>query len=112
VSLTVSVQPDEWEAVEADLWEHRASYRGVSLLGASGDYDYPQAPFQAIYTDEEIDAMNPTPERRATMIEARALWELIKRSAQPVDYEAQLEGEDTTAPLAVDACAGGMCELK
>lgn len=112
VSLTVSVQPDEWEAVEADLWEHRASYRGVSLLGATGDYDYPQAPFQAIYTDAEIDAMNPTPERRATMIEARALWELIKRSAQPVDYEAQLEGEDTTAPLAVDACAGGMCELK
>ena len=112
VSLTVSVQPDEWEAVEADLWEHRASYRGVSLLGASGDYDYPQAPFQAIYTDEEIDAMNPTAERRAAMIEARALWELIKRSAQPVDYEAQLEGEDTTAPLAVDACAGGMCELK
>lgn len=112
VSLTVSVQPDEWEAVEADLWEHRASYRGVSLLGATGDYDYPQAPFQAIYTDAEIDAMNPTPERRATMIEARALWELIKRSAQPVNYEAQLEGEDTTAPLAVDACAGGMCELK
>jgi ribonucleoside-diphosphate reductase alpha chain len=112
VSLTVSVQPDEWEAVEADLWEHRASYRGVSLLGASGDYDYPQAPFQAIYTDEEIDAMNPTAERRAAMIEARALWERIKRSAQPVDYEAQLEGEDTTAPLAVDACAGGMCELK
>lgn len=112
VSLTVSVQPDEWEAVEADLWEHRASYRGVSLLGASGDYDYPQAPFQAIYTDAEIDAMNPTAERRAAMIEARALWELIKRSAQPVDYEAQLEGEDTTAPLAVDACAGGMCELK
>ena len=112
VSLTVSVQPDEWEAVEADLWEHRASYRGVSLLGASGDYDYPQAPFQAIYTDEEIDAMNPTAERRAAMIEARALWELIKRTAQPVDYEAQLEGEDTTAPLAVDACAGGMCELK
>lgn len=112
VSLTVSVQPDEWEAVEADLWEHRASYRGVSLLGASGDYDYQQAPFQAIYTDEEIDAMNPTAERRAAMIEARALWELIKRTAQPVDYEAQLEGEDTTAPLAVDACAGGMCELK
>ena len=112
VSLTVSVQPDEWEAVEADLWEHRASYRGVSLLGASGDYDYPQAPFQAIYTDEEIDAMAPTAERRAAMIEARALWEIIKRTAQPVDYEAQLEGEDTTAPLAVDACAGGMCELK
>jgi len=112
VSLTASVRPDEWEAVEADLWEHRAAYRGVSLLGATGDYDYPQAPFQAIYTDEEIDAQNPTPERRAEMIKAREMWALLKATSRPVDYEALDEAADTTAPLAVDACAGGMCELR
>jgi ribonucleoside-triphosphate reductase (thioredoxin) len=112
VSLTLSVKADEWADVEADLWAHRAQYRGVSLLGATGDYDYPQAPFQAIYTDEEIDAQSPTPERRAEMIKARETWELIKATSRPVDYEALNEATDTTAPLAVDACAGGMCELR
>ena len=112
VSLTVSVKVDEWADVEADLWAHRAQYRGVSLLGATGDYDYPQAPFQAIYTDAEIDAQSPTPERRAEMIKARETWERIAATSRPVDYDGLGEEADATAPLAVDACAGGMCELR
>lgn len=54
VSNTINVKDDEWEAVEGCIYEHRKSYAGVSLLGALGDLDYPQAPFTRVLTVEEI----------------------------------------------------------
>ncbi len=57
VSNTVTVRDDEWTEVGAFLFEYRADFTGVSLLPASGDKDYAQAPMCAVLTRDELDAM-------------------------------------------------------
>lgn len=52
VSNTITV--DDWEEVEAYIYENRRSLCGVSLLAASGDKAYPQAPFTEILDVESI----------------------------------------------------------
>src|SRR5690606_3740520 len=43
-------------AVADVIYDHRDAFSGVSLLPAGGDLDYPQAPFVAVWTAEEIVA--------------------------------------------------------
>lgn len=57
VSNTITVREDEWEAVSNFIYDNRKYFCGVSLLPISGDKDYPQAPFTAIYTPQEITKM-------------------------------------------------------
>jgi ribonucleoside-diphosphate reductase alpha chain len=54
VSNTITVKPDEWDATVDYIYDNREFFTGVSLLSASGDLDYAQAPFQAVMTDEEL----------------------------------------------------------
>ena len=54
VSNTVVVQPEEWDAVEAYIYDNRQHFAGVSLIGSSGDKDYTQAPFTEVFTPSEI----------------------------------------------------------
>lgn len=54
VSNTITVREDEWEEVTRFIYEHRQAFAGVSLLPEGGDLDYPQAPFCAVWTHEEI----------------------------------------------------------
>lgn len=54
VSNTVNVRDDEWDAVARYIYDHRADLAGVSLLSHSGDLDYPQAPFCAIKSEQEL----------------------------------------------------------
>jgi len=54
VSNTISVKDDEWDQVEAFLYDHRGTFAGVSLLPDGGDLDYPQAPFCEVLNAEEI----------------------------------------------------------
>jgi ribonucleoside-diphosphate reductase alpha chain len=54
VSNTINVHPDEWEAVSKFIFENRNYFTAVSLLPASGDKDYQQAPFTAVYTSDEL----------------------------------------------------------
>ena len=102
VSLTVSVDTDEWAEVERYLWEHRADFTGVSLLASSGDYDYIQPPLQGVGPDMEGEAQR----------EAWTLWQKLNETMSPVNYDELSEATDTTAPLSTEACAGGQCELK
>tara|TARA_R110002020_G_scaffold55309_1_gene153562 strand:+ start:34566 stop:36758 length:2193 start_codon:yes stop_codon:yes gene_type:complete len=53
VSNTINVKPDEWEDVEKFIYKNRKFFCGISLLPISGDKDYPQAPFTAIYLPSE-----------------------------------------------------------
>lgn len=54
VSNTINVKPHEWEDVEKYIYANREYFAGISLLPHSGDLDYPQAPFCAINTPEDI----------------------------------------------------------
>ena len=53
VSNTITVGPDEWDDVAAYIYDNRKYFAGVSLLSASGDKDYQQAPFQAVMDPAE-----------------------------------------------------------
>jgi ribonucleoside-triphosphate reductase len=53
VSNTVHVRDHEWDAVAEDIFKHQEMYTGVSLISFSGDKDYAQAPYQAVFTPEQ-----------------------------------------------------------
>jgi ribonucleoside-triphosphate reductase len=54
VSNTITVKPDEWDNVENFIYDNRTDFAGISLLSFSGDKDYDQAPFCAVYTPSEL----------------------------------------------------------
>ena len=54
VSNTCTVNTPEWDLVKEYLWENKASFTGVSMLPASGDLDYPQAPFTEVLDEIEL----------------------------------------------------------
>jgi ribonucleoside-diphosphate reductase alpha chain len=54
VSNTITVRDHEWDALFDFIYEHRHDFAGISLLPEGGDLDYPQAPFTAVWTAEEI----------------------------------------------------------
>ncbi len=56
VSNTITVRENEWEAVTDYIYDNRDSFAGISILPYGGDMDYPQAPFCAVWTYEEIVA--------------------------------------------------------
>jgi ribonucleoside-triphosphate reductase len=92
VSNTVTVREAEWDAVAAFIYCHREAFSGVSLLPATGDLDYPQAPFVSV--DE--------PERVAERTE----WERLRAELQPVDYSVS---DGKTSFQQDVACSGGAC---
>ncbi len=53
VSNTINVKPEEWVDVEKFIYKNRKFFCGISLLPITGDKDYPQAPFTAIYLPSE-----------------------------------------------------------
>jgi ribonucleoside-diphosphate reductase alpha chain len=57
VSNTITVRDGEWEEVTKYIFKNRRHFAGISLLPQSGDKDYPQAPFTAIYTPTELAKM-------------------------------------------------------
>lgn len=54
VSNTITVKPDEWDDVEKFIFDNQKWFAGISLLPASGDLDYAQAPFSTVLTPSEI----------------------------------------------------------
>jgi len=57
VSNTITVKEDEWDAVTDYIYNNRRYFAGIALLPITGDKDYPQAPFVAIYTPNELVRM-------------------------------------------------------
>jgi ribonucleoside-diphosphate reductase alpha chain len=108
VSITVTVQPKEWQEVQEYLWSHRDSFTGVAMLGASGDYDYDQAPFVRVYSPDELDKNDPHYEKK---IHYFRLWNHLMDTMQAVDYTSMLEYDDNTSFTQEAACAGGQCTI-
>lgn len=54
VSNTITVKSDEWEDVENFIFDNQQWFAGISLLPASGDLDYAQAPFATVLTPSEL----------------------------------------------------------
>lgn len=52
VSNTITV--DDWDEVGKYIYDNKDYLCGVSMLAASGDKAYPQAPFTEVFTHEEI----------------------------------------------------------
>jgi ribonucleoside-triphosphate reductase (thioredoxin) len=92
VSNTVTVRENEWERVADYIWDNRANFTGVSILAATGDKDYPQAPNEEVTTASDV-----------------AKWNSLNYT--PVDYSLMSEAADYTALKETVACAGGACEL-
>jgi ribonucleoside-diphosphate reductase alpha chain len=94
VSNTITVKPDEWEAVSEYVWAHREIFTGVSMLPDSGDKDYAFSPNEEIKTDVD--------EHR---------WNALIDGYKPLDYTTLVEGDDATALTSEPACAGGACSI-
>jgi intein/homing endonuclease len=54
VSNTITIKPDEWDSASKYIYENRSYFAGISMLGDSGDMTYQQAPFQAVFSQDEI----------------------------------------------------------
>ncbi len=57
VSNTITVREDEWDDVTNYIYKNRRYFAGISLLPITGDKDYPQAPFTAIYKPAQLVKM-------------------------------------------------------
>lgn len=95
VSCTVMVKDEEWQAVIDYLYENRTLFAAVSLLPATGDKIYQQAPMEAVTTEED--------EKR---------WNALVEGWKHVDFTTLVEDDDETQMLAEASCAGGACEAR
>jgi len=92
VSNTVTVKPDEWDAVAEYLWDNREFFTGVTLISDTSDKKYAFAPNEAVVTEAD---------------EAR--YNQLVDGYTPVDYSSVFEDEDGTTLSAEAACVGGAC---
>lgn len=91
VSATISVKPEEWEAVGEWMWENKDTYNGLSVLPYDGG-TYKDAPFMEV-SDEEFNTK----------------LEYIKTAT--FDLTQIREELDNTNLSNELACAGGACEI-
>lgn len=54
ISVTINIKEDEWDQVRDYIYDNRFYFSGLSLLAASGDLDYAQAPFVEVLTPKEL----------------------------------------------------------
>jgi ribonucleoside-diphosphate reductase alpha chain len=53
-NVSNTIQVDDWDVVADYIYENRAYFAGISLLGITGDKAYPQAPFTEVFTKEQL----------------------------------------------------------
>ena len=90
VSATISIKPEEWEAVGDWMWNNKDHYNGLSVL----PYDngsYVQAPFTDCTKEE---------------------YEEMMKHLHNIDLSKVVEMDDNTTLKEQAACAGGACEIK
>jgi intein/homing endonuclease len=89
VSATVSIRPDEWDAVAEWLWDHRATYNGIAFMPYDGG-TYKDAPYMEITEEEYLEKLQ--------YIDGVNIIEIDEyQDATDLNYSV--------------ACAGGACEI-
>lgn len=89
VSATISVKPEEWEAVGEWMWENKNTFNGLAVL----PYDngsYTQAPFEDITEEKFLE---------------------MESHLNDIDLTKVTETSDETNLQDQAACAGGNCEI-
>ena len=89
VSATISVKPEEWEAVGEWMWENKNTFNGLAVL----PYDngsYTQAPFEDITEEKFLE---------------------MESHLNGIDLTKVTETSDETNLQDQAACAGGACEV-
>lgn len=94
VSCTVIVKDNEWKDVIRYVYDNRKFFAAISFVPDSNDKDYPQAPMEAIKTQED---------------EAR--WSDVINNFNSVDYKHLKENDDYTKHTQEVACAGDNCKI-
>ena len=93
VSCTVMVKDEEWKDVIEYIFKNRKFYSAISLLPASGDKIYAQAPMEKVSPEDE------------------ARWTALVSKYVHVDYKQLSEKGDETHHSQEVACGGGgSCE--
>ena len=92
VSVTVSIDKDQWESVGDWMWENRKHYHGISVLPLDGG-TYPQMPFEDI-TESQYEEL---------MVEFDELGD--------INLDDIVEEQDNTDLSGEAACSGGACEV-
>lgn len=92
VSCTVQVSENEWDQVTNYLYINRGFFGAVSLIPATGDKMYEQAPVESVVTELDL-----------------SLYKNLLHNMKPVDYTTLIEDEDVTEHSQDPACAGGAC---
>lgn len=94
VSNTISV--DNWDEVTKYLYENRQWFCGVSLMAATGDKAFPQAPFTEVMTEEHVVDTYGAAALFASGLITRALdafGDLWKATSTALGYGENLETE-------------------
>lgn len=94
VSCTVLVKDEEWSEVISYLYDNREFFAAVSLLPATGDKIYKQAPMEAVVSEED--------EKR---------WADLVSQWKHADFKLLKEDDDETQVQQELSCAGGACNL-
>lgn len=87
VSVTISVKEEEWSDLREQMWKHRDSYSGISLLPFDGG-SYTQAPFEDCTKDK---------------------YEEMSGLVKEIDLRLVKEEVDNTSRIEQLACVGGAC---
>lgn len=141
VSNTCEVQDNEWMGVADFIYENKQWFSGISLMSNYGDYIYEQAPFQRVYSKEDliakfgVDAFNlaisiyaeggstaltkmygpeDCSETTKFILDALMLedyWVQLKMDMAPVDYTQLIEVDDSTKVMDTIACGGAGCTI-
>ena len=92
VSVTVSIDNDQWNTVGDWMWENRTHYHGISVLPFDGS-TYQQMPFEDI-TKKEYNRL-----------------EKLFNELGEINIDDIIEENDNTDLSGEVACSGGSCEL-
>jgi len=94
VSCTVTVDTPEWDDVVEFIFSNREFFTAVSFVPKTGDKIYPQAPNEAIISEDD-----------------KSKFETLKNNWKRVEYTKMIEEDDETVLQDEIACAGGACDI-